>query len=91
MTDFEIRQRVTMLDAGRSSWSGAGRDVLRKSAFDNTSVKRVTQPNWLAAQSALEAWKRERALNAAHARLAEYARRGQIGPVDDDKPDPLGR
>ena len=48
------------------------------------------RPIYAREQSALEGWKRERQLNTAHARLTEYAKRGQIGPADD-KPDPLGR
>jgi hypothetical protein len=49
------------------------------------------RPAYAREQSALEAWRRERALNEAHARLTEYARRGQLGPIDDDRCDPLGR
>jgi len=49
------------------------------------------RPTFAREQSALEAWKRERLLNEAHGRLVEYARRGQLGPADDDRPDPLGR
>jgi len=49
------------------------------------------RPIYAREQSTLEAWRRERELNTAHARLTEYAKRGQIGPVDDDRPDPLGR
>ena len=48
------------------------------------------RPTFAREQSALEAWRRERALNEAYARLTEYAKRGEIGPVDD-RPDPLGR
>jgi hypothetical protein len=49
------------------------------------------RPAYAREQSALDAWKRERELNTATARLMEYARRGQLGPTDEDKPDPLGR
>jgi hypothetical protein len=72
---FEESQRVTMLDTRRSSWGSSP----------------TSTPPYAREQSALEAWRRERALNEAHARLTEYARRGQLGPVDEDKPDPLGR
>jgi hypothetical protein len=72
---FEESQRRAMHDAGRSSWG---------------SSPTTTPPN-AREQSALEAWKRERRINEAHARLMEFAKRGQISPADDDRPDPLGR
>jgi hypothetical protein len=67
-------------------------EVSQRRAMQDASRSSFSpRPAYAREQSALEAWRRERALNEAHARLTEYARRGQLGPVDEDKPDPLGR
>ena len=90
---FEESQRRAMLDTGRSSWrADISAELDRvKQQYPATLAYLAAHPTYAREQSALEEWKRERRINEAHARLTEYAKRGQIGPVDDDRPDPLGR
>ena len=66
-------------------------ETQRRAMQDASRSSFSPRPTFAREQSALEAWKRERRINEAHARLTEYAKRGQIGSTDEDKPDPLGR